>query len=91
MQALKFEQVEDVEGGALAFGAALGAVGGGVSAWATGGDLGDIVIGATYGAIGGLFGGAGSMLWSAGSRLAGGMAGGTGVGVTSLPAIVRKN
>lgn len=47
---LSLDEIEDVNGGLLAFGAAVGA-------WAGGGDLGEIVAGAAMGGLSGFFGG----------------------------------
>ena len=90
MRELTLNELEEVNGGALAFGAAVGAVAGGASAWASGGDLGDVVAGAFVGGISGFFGGAGGMLWSAGSRVAGGISGGGSVYFAALPSLTQK-
>ncbi|MDO6548267.1 hypothetical protein [Pseudoalteromonas carrageenovora] len=88
MRELNVKEIQEVNGGALAFGAAIGAVAGGVSAYASGGDFGDVVAGAFMGGASGFFGGAGGMLWSAGSRLTGGAIGGSGIFFGALPTLV---
>jgi hypothetical protein len=89
MHELNVNEIEEVNGGVLAFGAAAGAIAGGGSAWANGGSLGDIVTGAAFGAIGGFFGGAGGIIWGAGSKITGlGIASSGGV-VSSLPSFTK--
>jgi hypothetical protein len=88
MRELNVNEIKEVNGGVLAFGAAIGAIAGGVSAYADGGDFGDIVAGAFVGGASGFFGGAGGMLWSAGSRLAGGVIGGSGAYFGVLPTLI---
>ena len=90
MKELLDHEVDDVAGGALFAGAAIGAIGGGFSAWLNDGDLGDIVVGIAFGALGGFVGGAGSIIINAGSRASGSAVSATGLVITNLDPIVKK-
>lgn len=91
MRELNVNEIKEVNGGALALGAAFGAVAGGASAWADGGDLGDIVVGAAMGGLSGFFGGAGALIWKGGSRIGGSLVGGGGGGYfAALPALSKR-
>ncbi|ARD43679.1 hypothetical protein [Colwellia sp. PAMC 21821] len=74
MRELNVNEIEKVNGGGLVF----GAVAGGASSYASGGDLGDVVAGAFMGGIAGFFGGAGAIIWGAGYRFTGAFLGGGG-------------
>jgi hypothetical protein len=91
MRELKETEIEEVNGGALAFGAAVGAFAGGASAYASGGDLGDVVSGAFVGGLSGFLGGEGGLLWSAGSRFGGAIIGFGGGGYFgALPTLSKQ-
>ncbi|WP_286269693.1 hypothetical protein [Thalassotalea hakodatensis] len=90
MRELSMNEIEKVKGGALFFGAAVGAIAGGANAYADGGDLGDVVAGAFVGGVSGFFGGAGGMLWNNGARLAGSISGGGSIFFASLPSLSRR-
>ena len=87
MHELNVNEIEEVNGGVFALGAA--AIAGCGSAWANGGRLGDIVTGATFGAIGGFFGGAGGFIWGAGSRITGLGIASSGGFISSLPSFTK--
>jgi len=89
MHELNVNEIEEVNGGVFALGAAAVAIAGCGSAWANGGRLGDIVTGATFGAIGGFFGGAGGFIWGAGSRITGLGIASSGGFISSLPSFTK--
>ncbi len=57
MRELSSDELDKVNGGAGAVGAAIGGIAGGVSGAINGDGIGDVVKGATFGAASGFFGG----------------------------------